>query len=145
MDIHIARTHILPVDTTKFSQAVTDYIFAYGLKQVLNDAGSSGKDTLQKLAMAEKKLAALYEGTVRAVREGGGDPIKAEMARLAVANVNGRIRAAGRKIKEFTDEQLQVAYDRYIAANEISLRELAVERLAQVKSAPVVDISDLGL
>lgn len=145
MNITIARMHELDIDTTKFTDAVNAYIFTYGLKQVLNDAGSAGKSPDEKLAMAEKKLAALYEGTVRAAREGGGDPIKAEMARLAVANVNGRIKAAGRKIKEFTDEQLQVAYDRYIAANEASLRELAVERLAQVKSAPVVDISDLGL
>jgi hypothetical protein len=94
--VTIAKVNTLPVDVLAFNQDVIDYIFAYGLKQVLNDAGSAGKSTDEKLAMAEAKLAALYNGELRKAREAGepADPIGKEAYRIAgelVAKLLGRI------------------------------------------------------
>lgn len=95
-DVTIAKVHTLAVDPSRFNSDVLEYIFAYGLKQVLNDAGSAGKDADQKRDMAIVKLAALYNGELRKAREAGepADPIGKEAYRIAgelVAKLLGRI------------------------------------------------------
>lgn len=95
-DVTIAKVHTLAVDPTRFNADVLEYIFAYGLKQVLNDAGSAGKDADQKRDMAIVKLDALYNGELRKAREAGEptDPIGKEAYRIAgemVAKQLGRI------------------------------------------------------
>jgi hypothetical protein len=95
-DVTIAKVHTLAVDPSKFNADVLEYIFAYGLKQVLNDAGSAGKDADQKRDMALVKLDALYNGELRKARESGepADPVGKEAYRIAgemVARLLGRI------------------------------------------------------
>jgi hypothetical protein len=95
-DVTIAKVHTLAVDPSKFNADVLEYIFAYGLKQVLNDAGSAGKDAGQKRDMALVKLDALYNGELRKARESGepADPVGKEAYRIAgdlVAKLLGRI------------------------------------------------------
>jgi hypothetical protein len=82
MNVLIAKTHTLEVAPDKFNSAVKDFIWNYGLRQILNDAGSSGKSPDEKLAMAEKKLTALYEGVLRKTRE-ARDPVTNEALKIA--------------------------------------------------------------
>ena len=60
--------HSYTVDTTRFSPEVLDYLFAYGLRQVINDAAASGKTLDEKVALSSKRLEALYEGALRQQR-----------------------------------------------------------------------------
>lgn len=95
-EVTIAKLHTLQVDVAQFNDDVLTYLFNYGLKQVLNDAGSAGKSADEKLAMAETKLAALYNGELRKAREAGepADPVGKEAFRIAgelVAKLLGRI------------------------------------------------------
>jgi hypothetical protein len=95
-EVTIAKLHTLQVDVAQFNDDVLTYLFNYGLKQVLNDAGSAGKSADEKLAMAETKLAALYAGELRKQREAGepADPVGKEAFRIAgdlVAKLLGRI------------------------------------------------------
>ena len=89
--IMIAKTHKLEVEDGRFSQDIRDFIWNYGLRQILNDAGSSGKSPDEKLAMAEKKLAALYEGVIRKTREAKNplDAIALRMAKAVFKNAFG--------------------------------------------------------
>lgn len=81
----IAKVHTVEVLPGNFNQDVLAYIFAYGLKQVLNDAGSAMKTPEAKLEAAEQKLEALYRGELRKSREPGAtaDPVAKEANRLA--------------------------------------------------------------
>jgi hypothetical protein len=94
--VTIARTHEVLVDAGRFNDEVLTYLFNYGLKQVLNDAGSAGKSADEKRDMALVKLDALYNGELRKAREAGepADPIGKEAFRIAgelVAKLLGRI------------------------------------------------------
>lgn len=94
--VTIAKTHEIKINPANFNDDVLNYIFNYGLKQVLNDAGSAGKDADQKRDMAIVKLDALYNGELRKAREAGepADPVGKEAYRLAgelVAKQLGRI------------------------------------------------------
>jgi hypothetical protein len=95
-DVTIAKVHSLTIDPTLFNADVLNYIFNYGLKQVLNDAGSAGKTPDEKMEMAIAKKQALYNGELRKQREAGepADPIGKEAFRIAgelVAKLLGRI------------------------------------------------------
>ena len=78
----------LAVDFAGMPEAAKAYVLEYGLRQVLNDAMSSGDKAKpdECKAMALKKLDALMRGEIRAQREGGGsaDPVGREAMRLAV-------------------------------------------------------------
>lgn len=94
--VTIAKTHEVAVDAGRFNADVLNYIFNYGLKQVLNDAGSAGKSPDQKRDMALVKLDALYAGELRKSREPGqsADPVAKEAWRIAgdlVQRLLGRI------------------------------------------------------
>lgn len=98
-DVTIAKVHTLVVDPSRFNSDVLEYIFAYGLKQVLNDAGSAGKNADQKRDMALVKLDALYNGELRKAREAGAgksavdkmaDKLAADMVKAAVGHISGK-------------------------------------------------------
>ena len=91
--ITIAKTHTLTVDDSKLAEHVREYVFAYGLKQVLNDAGSQGKTPEQKFGMAEKKLDALLRGEIAATRE--SDPVTARAKAIAKDRLNKAFKAKG--------------------------------------------------
>lgn len=93
----IGKAGILSIDFDKLPQASLDYIFAYGLKQVLADAHSSAKTLEEAKALSEKKLAALYEGTIRASSGRTSDPVLAEAKRLAKAALEKALKEAGKK------------------------------------------------
>lgn len=106
MQVMIAKTHALDVPVEEFSEEVREYVFGYGLKQVLNDAGSAGKTPEEKLGMAQKKLDALLRGEVRAVRE-GVDEVTSEARKIAEGLIKATLRAKGRKIGDIDKETLK--------------------------------------
>lgn len=141
--VAIARTHMLAIDTTRFNEAVGQYIYMYGLKQILNDAGSAAKTPEEKLAMAEKKLAAMYEGTVRtAGSRASVDPVQAEAERMAWEVLSKALRASGKKIKDVTDEAKADLIGKYLAKYPETM-EKAKEALAAKANVPTVDLTDI--
>jgi hypothetical protein len=67
--IRIGTAGSIDVDTDRLPEAAKAHIFAYGLKQILNDARSaltnkSGAAPDAVMAAVQKKLDALYTGTV---------------------------------------------------------------------------------
>lgn len=142
-NVLIARTHVVAVDETKFSDQVREYIFSYGLKQILNDAGSAAKTAEEKLAMAEKKLQAMYDGTIRtAGSRASVDPVKAEAERMAWEVLSKALRASGKKIKDVTDEAKADLVAKYLAKYPDTM-EKAKEALAAKANVPTVDLTDI--
>ncbi len=148
--IRIAKTHDLAIDTSKFTDEVNAFVFAYGLKQLLNDAGSSGKDADEKLAMAQKKLDALYAGTLRTARGGSAkaaiDPVQAEAERLARADIAKMLKAGGRKLGDVDADKLATAIEAHLRRNPEILKtaKARVDALGKAKTV-AVDLGDLGL
>lgn len=103
MQVMIAKTHTLDVRDEDFSPEVRAYVFAYGLKQVLNDAGSAGKNPDEKLGMAQKKLDAMLRGEIRAMRE-SVDEVTSEARKIAEGLIKNALRAQGRKIADVDKE-----------------------------------------
>jgi hypothetical protein len=91
--VTIAKTHTVEVNRAKLEAHVQEFIWAYGLKQVLNDAGSAGKTPEEKLAMAQKKLDALYAGQIGTTRT--SDPVAARAKAIAKDKLNKAFKAKG--------------------------------------------------
>ena len=150
-NVIIAKDETLIVDEAKLPQIAKDYIWAYGLKQVFNDAGSSGKDKAEKLSMAQAKLEALYAGTIRTQREGkaGANQSETLAARFAMADVKRAIIAKGRKVKEFDEATLDKFVLGLLEKNSTYYAQLAtneIARLAEMSAqAQEVDLGALGL
>lgn len=144
-NVAIAKIHNLEVNVDKFNAEVRDYIFAYGLKQILNDAGSAGKSADEKLAMAEKKLAAMYDGTVRAVRAAkpGMSPRDSLIYKYARADVAAVLKAAGRKIGDEPAEKIEAAIAKITEKNAATYGKRADAELAAKSST--AGLADLGL
>lgn len=64
IDINYNRksAKVLEVDFAALDEKIQQSVIAYGLRQVLNDAGSSAKSADEKIAFAEKKLDGLVRG-----------------------------------------------------------------------------------
>lgn len=79
-------------DRAQFAEIMTRspklaYPFVYGLTQTLNDAHANEPNVEKAYALAEKKLARVYDGSVQVRGSGGrkGDPIARECAKRAQA------------------------------------------------------------
>lgn len=99
--VMIAKTHELEIDVSRLSQGILDHIFAYGLKQKLNDGAAlaKGATSEEKLASATKRLEALYEGKLRKDRAIAAkktaldkviEQVAAEMVKKSVGHVTGK-------------------------------------------------------
>ena len=140
MNIVIAKVHTLSVDESRFTPAVRDYIWNYGLRQVLNDACAPHKDRADKIAAAELRLANLYEGTLRKGRNAvaGLDEWGAEMHRLAKVDCTKAIRAKGAgKIDKDALGKVIVAH---LAKNIAYYTRIAQRNLVETAE---IDIGDL--
>lgn len=89
------------IDCTAFTPTILDHVFTYGLRQLVNDAMASGETFADKEALADKRIANLIAGTLRASAIREGDPIRAEANRIAKAKVERAIRAKGGKIADY--------------------------------------------
>jgi hypothetical protein len=115
----------LDVDTTRLPANATEYVWLYGLKQVINDAMATkvdkdGKDlSAQEIAdKADAKLQALYDGTLRMRGESTpSDPYEAQAYREAkiyvVAALNKR--GAMKSIPKDTKNRFMYAVNRELA------------------------------
>lgn len=73
------------VDFSKMPQASLDHVFAYGIRQILNDAMASAKTEAEGEASANKRLDNLMSGTLRASPVREGNPVRARAMELALA------------------------------------------------------------
>jgi hypothetical protein len=150
--IAIGEAGSIEVDTGKFNKAVNDYIFNYGLKQMLNDVhagmtkkveADDAKRKAGKLALVEKKLASLYDGHVAQARVGGGDPVAKEMRNMAETFLKGQLRKLGKKPGDYTKETWHAVIAKELAANETEYREKAEAKLAIKPEVSAKDATDI--
>ena len=136
MNIVIAKTHNLVIDESRFNAAVKEFIWNYGLVQIIRDAGSTGQDADEKLAMAQKRLDSLYAGKLRAERDpsAAADPIGKEMYRLAKADV---IAAVGKDLKNLTKDQVKAVILAQLDAEHADYEALARRNLGEVKKISI--------
>ena len=86
--INIGKTgKSVTVDYAKMPQASLDHVFAYGIRQILNDARASAKTEAEAEAMTAKRLDNLMSGTLRASPVREGNPVRARALELAIAKV----------------------------------------------------------
>lgn len=94
----------LPVDTTRFNATIHNYVYTYGLRQILNDAMADKTDDDGKplpddqiVAKAQKRLDNMYAGELRAQREASEpvDPVEAECWKMAKAAMTDAYKAIG--------------------------------------------------
>jgi hypothetical protein len=95
------------VDPAQLPDHVRDHVWAYGLRQILNDAAASAKNADEAKGMADKRFANLLAGTLRASSGRESDPVKAEALRLATAKVHTALRAKGHKIADVKPAQIR--------------------------------------
>jgi len=132
--------------------AVMDYIWNYGLRQMLNDvhAGETAKKTpdsetrkANKRALVEKKLASLLAGEVAQARL-GGDPVEKEMRAMAEADLKAKLRSLGKKVGDYDKKVWAEVVGKQVAKNAEAYRKAAEAKLAikpeGLKSADADDI-----
>jgi hypothetical protein len=144
--VSLGKAGELTVDIAKLekSPAVMEYIFNYGLKQMLNDVHASEKDAAAKMGLSQKKLDSLYRGEVAQARASGGDPVKREMRAMAENDVKNAAKAAGIKLANVPKDKLAAAIDGQLAKNEAKYRKAAEAKLAiKAEAAPAMDLNEL--
>lgn len=104
------------------------------------DGGGNAADFQAQL----DEITAAYEFGARTV--GGAstasrDPVAVEARAIARSAVNAAIKAAGKKRKDFSDEQYNAAVEKAAAREDILAQ--AQERVAQKQSIAAVDLGDL--
>lgn len=148
-EVTVAKFESITVDVSNLEEHVQEFIFTYGLRQLLNDAGASKKTLEEKVEAAQMKLARLHEGMTGRVAGVAKDATTGIMERLALAAVKGKIKAAGKKFDSFSEEQIEGAVSKYIAANHDALAAEAQKQIDArkdaAKRASAVDLDDLGL
>lgn len=132
LSISLGKGGEITVDVAKLceSEAVVNYVFQYGLKQMLNDVHASEKNAAAKKGLSQKKLDSLYRGEVAQSRASGGDAVGKEMRAMAERAVKDKIKALGRKVGDFSKEALAGAIDKQLAANADNYRKAAEAKLA---------------
>lgn len=135
--VKIGNAGDVAVDVTKFSPEVLAHVFTYGLKQILNDTRSAEKDSDKAMALVEKKLAALYEGKVRAAGERETDPVKAEARKIATAQITAALKAKGLKKEQLAEGK----FAELVKAQAAKEAVMTVAR-ANVEAAKALDVED---
>lgn len=152
MQVNVGKSIELDIDHTALPEAALAHVIMIGLRNVLMDSHASitteeypdadARDAAAR-AMVAKKLDALMSGVVRVSSSREGDPIRAEANRMALAIVTGKIRAAGKKVKDYEPAAIKTAAAKLITPE---LLAQAAERVAQTRAAtPSADLADLGL
>lgn len=94
------------LNPSKFSAAVLDHVFNYGLRQIINDAMAPEKDDDKKVALADKRIENLINGTLRASPVREGDPVRKRAMELAETRIKGNkayiawLQASGLKLSD---------------------------------------------
>lgn len=138
---------VVDVERLEAHPAVVEYVFNYGLKQMLNDVHAGEKEASAKLGLSQKKLDSLYAGNVAQSREAGGDPVAREMKAMAESDLKAKIKALGKKVGDIDKKVMAELIGKQVAANEEAYRKAAEAKLAIKPKAVEMGISleDLGL
>lgn len=149
INISLGKGGSITVDVEKLEAhpAVVEYIFNYGLKQMLNDVHAGEKDASAKLGLSQKKLDSLYRGEVAQSRESGGDPIAREMKAMAESDLKAKIKALGKQVGKIDKKVFAELVGKQMAANEEAYRKAAEAKLA-IKPKGIeagISLEDLGL
>lgn len=146
----------ITVDVAKLlqSEAVANYVFQYGIRQIVGDVHAGltkkvepddAKRVAGKRALIEKKLASLYAGEVAQARASfGGDPIKREGMAMAESDLKAKLPAIGKKIGDFDKAVWRGLVERQFAKGEEAYRKAAEAKLAiKPKGVDSVDADDI--
>ena len=149
MLVAIGKGIELDVDVTRFNSEVSDHIVRTGLRNLLMDAHASATAKAdpdnyinRSREMAEKKLASLYAGVVRAQTIGGpktaSDPITQVIMRLARKAIVSRpeIAAASKADRLATINRLAAEYAREHDA-QLRARAQKIVALETLEAEPV--------
>lgn len=147
--ISLGKGGSITVDVEKLQAMpqVAEYIFNYGLKQMLNDVHAGEKEASAKLGLSQKKLDSLYRGEVAQSREAGGDPIAREMKAMAESDLKAKIKALGKQVGKIDKKVFAELVAKQVAANEEAYRKAAEAKLA-IKPKGIeagISLEDLGL
>jgi hypothetical protein len=151
MLVAVGKSIELDVDVTRFNSEVRDFILRTGVRNLLMDAHASATAKAnpdnyvrRSREMAEKKLASLYAGVVRAQTIGGpktaSDPISQVIMRLARKAIVSRpeVAAASNADRLATINRLAAEYAK---GHDAQLRPRAEKIVAlendQAEPAPV--------
>jgi hypothetical protein len=134
----------------KFPAITQEYIYNYGLRQILNDAMASAKEedgAANARAMAEKRLDNMYAGTLRASPVREGDPIRAralELAGNAVAKAPAFIKAIQAQGWKLSDKRA-VALRRSEAVKQLEIEgnPFIAQAKIDVEGAKALTIGEL--
>lgn len=144
----------IDVVANNFNQAVTEYIFAYGLKQMLNDVHASvtkkveaddAKRAASKRALVEKKLDSLYAGNVAQARtSASGSPVERKMKELADIDLKAMVKTKlGKKVGDF-DKAVWAKMVEKLVDGKAEQYRTAAEKILAVKVEEVeFDLDDL--
>jgi len=139
MKVNIGKGIELDVNTSALPENVMDHVVYMGLRNILMDSHAShtkesSDDYVEKSReTAEKKLAALLNGEVRAAGTREGDPVRAEAIRLATLAIRAAIRKAGKKL---ADVDAKAIREKAVGLIE-KYREQAEKNVAEAKAASV--------
>ena len=143
--VAIGKGITLDVDYDRFSPEVLAHVLYIGCRNILMDShaaatADSGKDPR---AMAEKKLASMYEGVVRAAGERTTDKVAQDMAAQAKLVIEQTLASKG--IAKSKVDMKKLVAD-YVVKHEATLRPAAEARLAAARNAAgETSLEDLGL
>jgi hypothetical protein len=155
MLVAIGKTIELDVDVTRFTSEVHDHVLRTGLRNLLMDAHASATAKgdpenyiSRSRELAEKKLASLYAGVVRAQSFGGPkaptDPVAMVILRLSRKAVQRdrakEIAAAPKAEKLALLNKLAAAY---AAEHDATLRPRAAEIVALEEGEPLPTKPDI--
>lgn len=151
MQVNVGKGITIDIDANELPQAALDHVIYIGLRNVLMDSHASittdeYPDGAERQAVAEgmvqKKLDALMQGIVRVSTSREGDPVRAEANRMALAIVTGKIKAAGRKVKDYEPKAIKAAAAKLVTPELLTQAKARVEETSAIDTG---DLADLGL
>lgn len=149
MQILIKKTGSV-IETGDFPEVSREFIFNYGLRQILNDCHSSVKQSdfrteaeffAAVMEAVTRKLTALEQGqiTVRKSAE-PTSPLDKIIQRIATANVGAALKKKGIARKTLPEGRFEELVESYVEKHHDTLAETARQELARLESMPDFDI-----
>lgn len=137
----VKADHAFTINPADLPAHVVDHVWAYGLRQILNDAAASAKTKDEALGMAQKRYDNLLAGTLRAATGRESDPVRAEAIRIASDKVKKALVAKGHKLADVKASQIrELAIG--LVAKDPAITETAKANVEAAK-ALVIDADDI--
>lgn len=164
MIVKIGKGLEIDVEQNKFNTEVTNHVIYIGLKNILQDSHANVTESTvpknvnghqlndaeyvaeikrQSLAVAHKKLQAMYNGEIRVQTEKTRlNAVESEARRMALSKIQDAIRSSGKKLKDYSNDQ----YAKLVDANFNKYMKAAQQVVdMRAKNNVEVDLADLGL